>query len=89
MAIQTLYNIIRDFLVSTIFGGTLSNGNVVADNIIGTNLNTSNFEVLTDVSLGDWLSTTGTIICLVLLIVCIGLFLRWLFRLTSGLFLGK
>lgn len=41
------------------------------------------------ISLGDWLSTTSTII--VLIAICVGFFflVRWLFRLTAGLIAGR
>lgn len=40
------------------------------------------------ISLGDWLSTTSTIIVLVLMCAFLFLVVRYLFRLTSGLIRG-
>lgn len=40
-------------------------------------------------SLGDWLSTTMTIITLIALSFFLFLVVRWLFKLTAGLFQGR
>lgn len=37
------------------------------------------------ISLGDWLSTTFTIITLVLLVIFLYIFVKWIFKLFSGL----
>lgn len=41
------------------------------------------------ISIGDWLSTTSTIIVLIALCFFFFLMVRWLFRLTSGLIHGR
>lgn len=41
------------------------------------------------ISLSDWLSTTATIICLIVLVLVLFWFCRYMFRLTSGLFRGR
>lgn len=38
------------------------------------------------ISIADWLSTTATIISLIFLVIVLALFVRWIFRLFSGLF---
>lgn len=40
-------------------------------------------------SIGDWLSTTMTIITLIALAFFLFLVVRWLFKLTAGLFQGR
>ena len=40
-------------------------------------------------NLGDWLSTTSTIIVLILMCIFLYVFIRWAFRLTAGLFQGR
>lgn len=110
---MSLWNIIRDFFVQYIFGGTLSNGSQIIHNIIGkVNVyvngsfddrylistdflgfvfNGANFDydyesqIVSFISVGDWLSTTATIITLCAICFFLFLFVRWLFRLTSGL----
>lgn len=98
-----LWNIIRNWFVVYVFGGHYlfsdtwiekksnfiisadSNGSVGVVNI----LTTENYMIMDNISLGDWLSTTATI--LVLCAMCFFLFLvvRWLFRLTAGLIQGR
>lgn len=56
-------------------------------NVGGFNDNTEGLNVY--ISLGDWLSTTSTIIVLTLLCIVFGLMVRWLFRLTAGLLRGN
>ena len=46
-------------------------------------------SVMNYISIGDWLSTTATIITLIGLCFFLFLVLRWCFRLTSGLLQGK
>lgn len=41
-------------------------------------------EVDMYISLGDWLSTTSTIITMVVILVCIAFFIRWLFKVVSN-----
>lgn len=43
-----------------------------------------NSELFGYIYLGDWLSTTATIFVLVLLCVCAGLFVRWMFKWIGG-----
>ena len=89
---MTLWNIIRDWFVVYIWGGVSSEGTSYATNVVGTNLNSSDFTLeigsLT-LNLGDWLSTTSTILCLALLVYAVILFLIWLFKFVSGLLLLK
>lgn len=40
---------------------------------------------LNSLSLGDWLSTTFTIITLVLLVIFLYIFVKWIFKLFAGL----
>lgn len=35
-------------------------------------------------AIGDWLSTTSTIITLVVILVCIAFFIRWIFKVCSN-----
>jgi len=105
---MTLWNIIRDFFVQNVFGGSLSNGSMVnigrvgqmfgADGMVG-NAGMNNFAVYigeqkysgssiltaTHINLGDWLSTTATIITLVLLTAVMYLMVKWIFRVFAGL----
>lgn len=109
---MTLWDIIRDWFVSHIWGGLASNGSYHSG-LIGTITDGDNLgnygEAYSDslfipinayydtdytgtasyIAIGDWLSTTSTII--VLCAMCFFLFLvvRWLFRLTSGLLSGR
>lgn len=53
-----------------------------------TGLDRGNGEIV-GYGLGDWLSTTSTIIVLILLCVFLFLVVRYLFRLTSGLIRGR
>lgn len=85
---MTLWNIIRDFFIQYIFGGTASTGVAYNDNIIGGEINTNNYAILNDITLGNWLSTTATIIVLIGICLSIWHFVRWLFRLTAGLIRG-
>lgn len=104
---MTLWNLIRDFFVEHIFGGTLSNGTRIVDNVVGTmpsydlqgNWDDEIIANTFDVQLfkyesagytyyltfGDWLSTTFTIITLILLIIFLYIFVKWIFKLFSGL----
>ena len=51
----------------------------------------SNYDWVNDsptpvyLGLGDWLSTTFTIITLILLVIVLYIFVKWIFRLFSGL----
>ena len=107
---MTLWNLIRDFFVTNIFGGILSNGDFVEGNIIGYAVSTD-FETAekidttglyvdiggigavaeTDIRgnvglfFGDWLSTTFTIITLILFVIFLYIFVKWIFKLFSGL----
>ena len=96
---MTLWNLIRDFFVENIFGGYLSNGTIISNNVIsGTNsaVNTTSniqFSIPTwlkgstefKLSLGDWLSTSFTIITLILLVFFLYIFVKWIFRIFAGL----
>lgn len=41
---------------------------------------------LNSISLGDWLSTTFTIITLILLVIFLIIFVKWIFKVFAGLF---
>lgn len=97
---MTLWNIIRDFFVEYIFGGKTSNGQQFYS-LVGQNFNTTSVRnngvffntgfvygggvEAVYISMGDWLSTTATIITLIGICILLWLFVRWLFRLTSNL----
>lgn len=86
---MTLWTLIRDFLVQNIFGGTDSVGTEYVGDISG-NYNSSSFMFEINgqsISIGDWLSTTFTIVTLVLFLVLLCILAKWLFKVVSGLFL--
>ena len=101
---MALYNLIRDFFVEQVWGGTLSNGYARGTGVVGKCLLSSgstqmaklndtyiasnlyhnpNGELLY-INLGDWLSTTSTIITLVIILVVISIFIRWIFKVVSN-----
>lgn len=89
-----LWDIIRDWFVQHVWGG-ITSSNATFGGIIGSNNNSimkSNTFIFTigdyKLSMGDWLSTTSTIIVLVLMCAFLFLVVRYLFRLTSGLIRG-
>ena len=90
-----LWDIIRDWFVEYVWGGVTSNNTTFGGYIgsINNNLTKSNNLMLkigeNSLSLGDWLSTTSTIIVLVLMCAFLFLVVRYLFRLTSGLIRGR
>lgn len=100
---MTLWNIIRDFFVEFIFGGTLSTGEAVSDNFFGrflvptgnnytmdTSTNTTWFNVGSHyINFGDWASTLATIVFMILVLVLFYCIARWLFRVASGLIRTK
>lgn len=73
---------------SDLWEGESSNLNDVSFRI-SNGFNSDGSEFLTYIGLGDWLSTTSTIIVMILLCVVFGLMVRWLFRLTAGLLRGN
>lgn len=100
-----LWNLIRDFFVQNIFGGTDSLNNQINSLSLGVlktidNVNfgkTSNYFVniggvlqngddVVGITIGDWLSTTATIIVLIALCFFLYLVLRYIFKLFGGLF---
>lgn len=103
---MTLWNLIHDFFVNNIFGGTLSTSIQVNKMSIGNikyvaldnssnafAYNTNGWRVFIGnndlganyITLGDWLSTTFTIITLILLVIFLYIFVKWIFKLFSGL----
>lgn len=104
-----IWDIIRDWFVMNIWGGTTSeaydyyaylgrayiygNGSEITntyDIMVPVKLFNSNYGAdVNYISLGDWLSTTSTII--VLVAVCVGLFFltRYFFRMFAGLLSGR
>lgn len=108
---MSLWDIIRNFFVQHIFGGTDTDliswggfiGNLYNKNTndgiegyaydLSFKLNNSYVQYFNDadlyISIGDWLSTTFTIITLIALCFFLFLVVRWLFRLTAGLIQGR
>ena len=90
-----LWDIIRDWFVEHVWGGITSTNQTFGGYIgsINNGLTKSNNLMLkigeNSLSLGDWLSTTSTIIVLVLMCAFLFLVVRYLFRLTSGLTRGR
>lgn len=87
---MSLWTLIRDFFVSHFFGGYTSDGTSYIMPI-GQYFNTQQVIVYKDLSgnvslsLGEWLSTTFTIITLVLIVFFLYLSVKWIFKLFSGL----
>lgn len=87
-----LWDLIRDFFVQHIFGGTTKNGTNFAGFVAfitnNGNLTTYSFRLpLGDYSigLGDWLSTTATIISITIIVVLCCLFVYKIIKLIGGL----
>jgi len=69
-----MYQLIYDFLATHLFNGSA--------------LSSTTHQVLgVSMSMNEWLCHTTTIICICLIIAFLILFVRWMFRLVSGLFL--
>lgn len=96
---MAIWNLLRDFFVQYIFGGYTSTGEIYSG-VIGSQQNTQNIFVAADnivdssgnvvnLSIGDYLSTTATIITLVVFVGILFLFLKWLFKVISGFILLK
>lgn len=62
--------------------------NFIVDNLLSnTQLTAMHYEVLgVDLSLQSYLGHTATIIIIGIIIVALGLFVRWIFRVFAGLF---
>lgn len=77
-----VWDYIRDFFVLHIFGGTLSDNTLVS--VSGGSIT---FDIGNNQSMlmGDWLSTTATIITLALLVAFLFLCVRYLFKVVAGL----
>lgn len=71
-----LYDLVYNFILTQIFNSTTLSSYESTIMGVSTNLNV-------------WLSHTATISFFIVLLVCIFIFLRWLFRVVSGLFLLK
>lgn len=86
-----LWDFIRDFFVQYIFGGVDSQENYYGGMICeGLTTDSSVLHIFdTDITIGSWLSTTMTIICLVLISICFILLVRWLFKAVTSAFLLK
>lgn len=88
---MTLWNLIRNFFVEHVFGGfTVVNGTVrpISGNMVYYDngiIDSRSYFLSNGISLGDWLSTTFTIITLVLLVMFLYIFVKWIFKLFSGL----
>lgn len=70
-----MYTLIYDFILQHLFNGALSNYSMEIMNV-NTNMNV-------------WLAHSLTIVSMILIFVVLVIFLKWLFRLASGLFLLK
>lgn len=91
-----LWDVIRDFFVQYVFGGYLSNGQSVAapisryGGVASTTTNTyvemglNNPTGVMKMPIGDWLSTTATIITLCLLFFAAVKFVIWLTKYFAG-----
>lgn len=44
----------------------------------------NNSKEIAYITIGDWLSTTSTIITMVVILVCIAFFIRWIFKVCSN-----
>ena len=71
-----MYDLVYQFILTQIFNSTTLNAYSSTIMGVSTNLNV-------------WLSHTATIIFFGVLLVCVWIFLKWLFRVVSGLFLLK
>lgn len=92
-----LWDLIRDFFVQHVFGGSLSDGETFFDHFLGVDLNsggivTLGYQVGLDddlhpvyLTLGDWLSTTATIISITIIVVLCCLFVYKIIKLIGGL----
>lgn len=86
-----LWNVVRDFFVSHIFGGITSQG---VDYGAYLNDNFTTLDIIYDldvnngvgISLGDYLSTIATIICMVVIVLLCCLFIKTLIKLVFRLF---
>lgn len=70
-----MYQLIYQFILEHLFNGSLSS------------YSTEIFGVSTNMNI--WLSHSLTIISMILIFVFLVIFMKWLFRLASGLFLLK
>lgn len=99
-----LWDIIRDWFVSTIWGGTISTGETLEGGFFGKFMvaQSNNYYFMDKhngdswflvgshyINFGDWASTTSTIIVMIALCFFFFLMVRWLFRLTAGLIQGR
>ena len=97
-----IWDLIRDFLVQYIFGGYNSQGvsyscSVGFDAQEGTSFGTeytlvpltfqSDDGLTLHLCIGDWLSTTTTIIIMCLIVVLFCLLVRWIFKTVTSAFL--
>lgn len=71
-----MYQIVYDFIYNQIFNSTALSS--YHSTILGV-----------DTNLNVWLSHTFTITFFIVLLICLWVFVRWLFRIVSGLFLLK
>ena len=87
---MSLWDLIRDFFVVNIFGGSDSSGTTHYFKVNAYNT-TGQLQVYEDMSgnvhlsLSDWLSTTFTMITLILLVIFLYIFVKWIFKLFAGL----
>ena len=71
-----MYDLVYQFILTQIFNSTTLSS--YSSTILGVSTN-----------MNVWLSHTFTILFFTVLLVCVWVFLKWLFRVVSGLFLLK
>ena len=88
---MSLWDLIRDFFVQHVFGGTTYDG-FSYDFNIGGGLFTSDLLFTINggqnevyLSIGDWLSTTATIISITIIVVLCAMFIYKIVKLVGGL----
>lgn len=89
---MSLWDLVRDFFVAHVFGGYSSEG-VLYDFVIDENSFTSDylFEIGNStgashsIAMGDWLSTTATIISITIIVVLCCMFVYKIVKLIGGL----
>lgn len=75
---MTLYDIIFQWFSANIWSNNDLENNFLLNDFMDSSI-----------TMADWLSHTSTIIVLILLVVCCGLFIRWIFKVISGAILLK
>lgn len=68
--------------------GLSTNGYVelnTSNSFVDVGLTKNDGTIIKGITFGDWLSTTFTIITLILLVIFLYIFVKWIFKLFSGL----